>query len=241
MSKIPLFLSLALLFIPSSVVAADAPGLVGSWRCLGPHGEASLVFESSDRLVFGGEPSRYELVKGAVRIWEDGVPADCPYRLEGDSLSFVSPENERYRCVRTKRAMPGASPGSSAGASGSAPPSDSGDASLARYFAGSYYHYSGSTERRVVLCPDGTFHGGRESSYSGTFREGGSRTGAWGTAGRSGYGGRWTIRGDRTRGAITLIHQTGNREEVPYRVAAERGCLYLGGTLFCHEGKGDCR
>ena len=224
-----LFSSLALVCFPMCVAAADSQGLMGSWQCRGPHGEVSLVFETADRLVFGDDSSRYKLVKGAVRIWEDGVPVDCPYRLEGDSLSFISAENERYQCSRTKRAASGASGGAS------------GDASLAKYFVGSYYHYSGSTERRMVLCPDGTFHGGRESSYSGSFREGGSQTGAWGTAGQSAYGGKWTIRGDRTQGTISLVHHGGKREEIPYRTAKERGCLHLGGTLFCYEGKGDCR
>lgn len=37
-----------------------------------------------------------------------------------------------------------------------------GDPSLMRWFAGSYYRFSGSTERRVVLCPGGTFRGGKE-------------------------------------------------------------------------------
>ncbi|MBE0604443.1 MAG: hypothetical protein IH611_12570 [Deltaproteobacteria bacterium] len=229
LSKILLIFSPAFVSFPLYLAAADSHGLMGNWQCRGPHGEVSLVFETAERLVFGGEPSRYKLVKGAVRIWEDGAPLDYPYRLEENSLSFISPENERYQCGRAKRAASGPSGGAS------------GDASLAGYFAGSYYHYSGSTERRMVFCPDGTFHGGRESGYSGSFREGGSRTGAWGTAGQSAYGGKWTIRGDRTQGRISLVHQGGKREEIPYRTARERGCIHLGETLFCYEGKGDCR
>lgn len=205
------------------------PKLSGSWQCRSTGREVSLVFETSNRLVFGGEPSTYTLVPGAVRILEDGVPADYPYVLKGNSLSFVSPGNERYDCRRAGQATPGPSEG------------PAGDASLMRWFAGSYYRYSGSTERRVVLCPSGTFNGGRESGYSGKFSEGGAQTGAWGTASQSRYDGKWSIRGDRRQGTITLVYKGGNREEVSYRAGSERGCFYFNGNLFCYEGAGNCR
>jgi hypothetical protein len=226
--------------LSQSVEAADGPSgkslrndvssnLMGNWQCRGPTGNVSLVFESGNRLVFGGEPSTYTLVRGAVRILNDGVPEDYRYSLKGDSLSFVSPENERYQCKRVGGAATG-TPGSLVG-----------DQSLMRWFAGSYYHFMGSTERRVVLCPDGRFRGGRESSYSGKFSEGGGQTGAWGTASQSAYGGKWTLRGDQRQGTITLVYSGGGKEEVSYRAGRERGCFHFNGTLFCYEGAGDCR
>lgn len=237
----PLLLTLALLFFltghaksadrkPSkSKEKTDSSNLIGSWQCNGPDGEVSLVFETGNRLVFGGEPSAYTLTAGAVRVFEEGVAADYRYSLKGDSLSFVSPENERYRCKRVGSAA--------AGRSGS----PAGDTSLMRWFAGSYYHFSGSTERRVVLCPNGTFRGGRESGYSGKFTEGGAQTGAWGTANQSSYDGKWTIRGNQGQGTITLAYSGGRKEEVSYRAARDRGCFTFNGTLFCYEKAADCR
>jgi len=237
----PLWLILAFVpFLTGTVEAADvnpaksrqrtdSSSLMGSWKCSGPDGEVSLVFETGNRLVFGGEPSTYTLDAGAVRILDEGVPADYRYTLKGDSLSFISPENELYQCKRVGRAAAGESDGSA------------GDSSLMRWFAGSYYHFSGSTERRVVLCPNGTFRGGRESGYSGKFTEGGAQMGAWGSASQSSYNGKWTIRGNQGQGIITLVYSRGAKEEVHYRAAKDRGCFTFNGTLFCYEGAGNCR
>jgi len=237
----PLWLILAFVpFLAGTVEAADvnpaksqqrtdSSSLMGSWKCSGPDGEVSLVFETGNRLVFGGEPSTYTLDAGAVRILDEGVPADYRYTLKGDSLSFISPENELYQCKRVGRAAAGESDGSA------------GDSSLMRWFAGSYYHFSGSTERRVVLCPNGTFRGGRESGYSGKFTEGGAQMGAWGSASQSSYNGKWTIRGNQGQGIITLVYSRGAKEEVHYRAAKDRGCFTFNGTLFCYEGAGNCR
>lgn len=105
----PMWLILA--FVPFLAGTAEAADLMGSWQCRGPDGEVSVVFETGNRLVFGGEPSTYTLVTGAVRITDDGEPADYRYTLKGDSLSFVSPENERYQCKRAGRAAAGESAG----------------------------------------------------------------------------------------------------------------------------------
>lgn len=224
--------------LAQSVESADRPSgktrkkdasqtLIGQWQCLGPNGSVSLVFESGNRLVFGGEPSTYMLVKGAVRVLDDGVPVDYPYTLKGESLSFVTPENERYQCRKGKSAAPQASL--------------AGDSSLMKWFAGSYYHYSGSTERRVVLCPNGTFRSDRESGYSGRFTEGGVQTGAWGSASQASNKGKWAIRGDQRQGTISLVYSDGGRGEISYRSGGDRGCFYFNGTLFCYEGNGNCR
>jgi len=60
------------------------------------------------------------------------------------------------------------------GTAGGAAPSDSGTQSLMHQMAGVYYSFSsagpsssGGTERKVTLCPNGTYYSGSESGYSG--------------------------------------------------------------------------
>ena len=86
------------------------------------------------------------------------------------------------------------------------------DAQLAQQIAGTWWGYSGSTERKIGLCPDGSYYDSRESGYSGTSHDsGGNETMAWGTANQSGGSGRWTIQGNGEQGTITVIYNTGNQ------------------------------
>jgi hypothetical protein len=118
-----------------------------------------------------------------------------------------------------------------------------GDASLMKYFAGKYYSYSSGTtlsgsagtERQVMLCPDGLFSDSSEFSASG---QGGAN---WGGARSAGGAARWSIRGDKTRGIITIIRPNGRAEDISYQVTGEEGVILFNGIKFAYAGAPECR
>jgi hypothetical protein len=117
------------------------------------------------------------------------------------------------------------------------------DASLMRYFAGKYYSRRGGstmsgsagTERQVVLCPDGAFYDSSEFSASGQGDV------DWGGLGNARGTGRWSIRGSKTQGVITIERPDGSSEEVSYRVTGEEGVILFNGIVFAYAGEPDCR
>jgi hypothetical protein len=113
-------------------------------------------------------------------------------------------------------------------AEGAGPAVAGGDADLLRKMAGDYWGYSGSTETRLLLRPDGTFADSTESSYSNT-----PGTSAWGTVNSASGSGRWTVEGTQSEGRITLHYANGKRNVVRYRYDPGKGCYWFGGTLLC--------
>jgi len=117
-----------------------------------------------------------------------------------------------------------------------------GDMSLMQYFAGKYYSYtsgstiygSAGTERRVMLCPNGLFYDSSEFSASGQGEVN------WGGAQSSSGAARWSIRGNKSQGTITIIRPNGRSEEIPYQVES-RGIIYFNGIKFAFEGAAECR
>lgn len=123
-------------------------------------------------------------------------------------------------------------------ATGSAPPPGPSDPALQRAMAGEYYSYTGSTERKLMLCPSGTFFDSRESSYSGSF---GTDQGGWGAASAGAGSGSYSIQGDRQSGTITFSYKGGKRAQVHYQSTGERGCYKFDGTPFCYSGAARCQ
>jgi len=120
---------------------------------------------------------------------------------------------------------------------GAAPPGPS-DPALMQAMAGEYYSYSGSTERKLMLCPSGTFWDSRESSYSGSF---GTNQGGWGTASQGGGSGSYAIQGSDQGGTITFSYKGGKRSQSQFRSTGERGCYSFDGTTFCYSGAARCQ
>ena len=115
-----------------------------------------------------------------------------------------------------------------------------GDSSLMSWFAGEYYSYTGSTERKLTLCPNGYYAYYTESSYSGNFSDGyGNNTGNWGAAGNNGSRGRWKIVGNKTRGTLIFTTSSGERDERPYQVVG-RGVILVDGVKFAYKGRPNC-
>ena len=121
-------------------------------------------------------------------------------------------------------------------------PSGSSNQPLMRQMAGVYYSfssaglsYSGGTERRVVLCPNGTYSSGSESSYSA----GAGTSGAWGAAGQRGDRGTWRVQGNINEGILTTIDSSGKPTEYRYRRCGG-DCIYIGNTKFAVSTPVNC-
>ena len=120
----------------------------------------------------------------------------------------------------------------------SAPPAGPSDPALQQAMAGEYYSYTGSTERKLMLCPGGTFFDSRESSYSGSF---GTNQGGWGAASQGGGSGSYAIQGSQQSGTITFSYKGGKRSHSRFRSTGERGCYSFDGTTFCYSGPARCQ
>jgi hypothetical protein len=120
--------------------------------------------------------------------------------------------------------------------------SGSSNQQLMQQMAGSYYSFSsagpyssGGTERRVTLCPNGTYYSGSESGYSG-----GAGTGdAWGSASRQSGRGTWRVQGNVNQGILTTIDSSGKATEYRYQRCGG-DCIYIGNTKFAVAGPANC-
>jgi hypothetical protein len=137
---------------------------------------------------------------------------------------------------------PGASSGSQKGPAQGGPPRQQAANPLMQQMAGVYYSfssaglgYSGGTERQVVLCPNGTYYSGSESSYSA----GAGTSGAWGAAGRRGGQGTWRVQGNYNEGVLTTIDSNGKPTEYRYQRCGG-DCIYIGNTKFAHSTPANC-
>ncbi len=126
------------------------------------------------------------------------------------------------------------------GTGGAAAPSDSGQLKL--QMAGVYYSFSsagpyssGGTERRVTLCPNGTYYSGNESSYSA----GAGTGGAWGTASQQSGRGTWRVQGNANQGILTTVDSSGKATEYRYQRCGG-DCIYIGNTKFAIAGPANC-
>ncbi|HXH72825.1 MAG TPA: carboxypeptidase-like regulatory domain-containing protein, partial [Mariprofundaceae bacterium] len=109
---------------------------------------------------------------------------------------------------------------------------------LMQDIAGTWWGYSGSTERSIGLCPDGSYYDSAESSYSGRgFDAQGNETMAWGSAGRRGGQGSWTIQGDYNAGIISVQYGNGGTATLQYRQIGDPGCLSFNGNTLCRKSK----
>ncbi len=119
-------------------------------------------------------------------------------------------------------------------ATGKVPPAGPNDEALARQLAGTWWGYSGSTETKIGLCPDGSYHDFSESSYSGTMTDGGgNQTGAWGAAGQSGGQGSWVVQGTLQSGTITVRYADGSTGTIHYEQHSDPNCLLFDGRTLC--------
>ncbi len=93
---------------------------------------------------------------------------------------------------------------------------------LMGHFAGTWVTMTKSTETQAVLKSNGDYFSSYEAAYSGDLSGGG----AWGHAAASNDRGRWTVRGDKQQGVITITYANGNQTQIQYHVHVERGETY---------------
>ena len=228
-----------LLFLGSCifVFAADKPALLGTWQYRGSEGISSLVFQSESILVFDGEVMPYRLVPGAIRIEEAGEIVDYPYSIQGQTLVILFPEGDQLQFVKISEER---SPAPTSNQNAAAPPGAGSveSAELARQIAGIWWGYSGSTERKIGLCPGGAYQDYSESSYSGNSHDSlGNQTMAWGAGSQGGGTGTWQIQGDFQQGLIFVQYNNGGQLTLRYQQSGETGCLLFNGNKLCRAGR----
>lgn len=102
--------------------------------------------------------------------------------------------------------------------------------------AGIWWGYSGSTERKIGLCPNGTYMDYSESSYSGSSsNQYGDQVSAWGAANQSGGKGNWTIQGNTQSGTIDVQYSNGQSIQMRYSQIGDPGCLSFDGNTLCRS------
>ncbi len=121
-------------------------------------------------------------------------------------------------------------------------PRQQGASLLMQQMSGVYYSfssaglsYSGGTERQVVLCPNGKYYSGTESSYSA----GAGTSGAWGAAGQRAGQGTWRVQGNINEGLLTTIDSSGKPMEYRYRRCGG-DCIYIGNIKFAVSTPPNC-
>jgi hypothetical protein len=98
---------------------------------------------------------------------------------------------------------------------------------LMLHLAGMWGTATAHTNTRIVFGRDGRFYANYESFASGRFTTStGVQTGRWNYAGGRKAAGRWTVRGDKLKGRITVRMNDGSVNTYDYRVHVEKGRTY---------------
>jgi hypothetical protein len=225
----------ALLLAPLATTA-NAADLTGNWSCRGTDGPHTLLFQGDSTLVFDGETYNFALMPGAILVQEEQGIASYGYQLTGANLQIGLADGSMLTCRRGGSAPQAVQPPHPP--SRQARPGDVDSATLQREIAGTWWGYSGSTERRIGLCPDGSYRDFTESGYSGrSYDAGGAESMAWGSASQSGNQGRWQIRGNYQNGVIQVQTHAGRQFTLSYRQVGEPGCLDINGARLCRTSR----
>jgi len=238
---------------PAKKDAASA--LLGTWECRMPAGTSILVFESANRLSLDGQPAKYTLVPGALRVQDDSGTQDYPYTLQGNVLTIAFSEGYELQFTKvsdkaeyTGEMYPGetdtgtepggyddpqSAGGTPAGGQTDAQAPAGGDQDLMNHFAGTWWNATTNTETNVTLTPDGRYFETSASSYSGgSSDQYGNSDMSWGAAGDQAAQGTWTVSGTREQGVLTLVFQNGSQREINYQVHVENGEVYWSEYYF---------
>jgi len=169
-----------------------------------------------------------EKIQRILAVKDKNVRLDIDLSAEAGVMDYLKTGMAEIK-AKSKGSGPGGSPGPT-------------DPQMMQTIAGEYYSYAGSTEKKVMFCPEGTFFDSSESSYSGTGADSlGNQTMAWGAAGQNQGSGQWAVQGTPQSGTITLSYKSGKRVEVKYQAGPEKGCYKFDGTVFCYSGPARCK
>ncbi len=179
------------------------------------------------------KPGLYILQVGEMKL--EALLKNKDVRMDID-LSSKDGQMRYAKAEDVAAALSGAAAG---GAAGPAPGPN--DPQLMQTMAGSYWSYEGSTETKLMLCPNGSFFDSSESSYSGRSSDSlGNQTMAWGTAGQSGSRGKWSVQGGQRQGTIQLVYQNGKTATVQFR-AIDQQCYQFSSKTLCRTGPAQCQ
>lgn len=200
-----------------------------------------------------GEPESSQTAQGKWIVrwslheyWKGWVPYDMVFDPNKKTLIAWSANEQEYQKTHQQQMQQWGQKGGTTtpGGSGGAPAATAGgsDPQLMRQMAGNYYSfssaglgYSGGTERKVTLCPNGTYYMATESGYSG----GAGTAGAWGTASQGGGRGTWRIEGNLQQGTIVTVDQNGKATTYRYQRCGS-DCVYFGNNKFAYAGPASC-
>jgi hypothetical protein len=191
---------------------------------------------------------RVEKLQRTLGVKDKNVRLDIDMSAEAGIMDYaktgvvmINKENEEKAKTAAQGEAQGGAQGGGQGGAPAEPPGPS-DQNLMQSFAAEYYHYSGSTERKVMFCPNGTFHDSYESGYSGRgFDSGGNQTMAWGQASEGSGSGTYSIQGTPQSGTITFVYKSGKRVVWNYKAGREKGDFYMNGTLYARSGPARCK
>lgn len=186
----------------------------------------------------GLQPGVYIIQVGKIRkkiyLKEKNVRMDIDLSAEEGTMDYAGHQINKIAKEQSKGIQSGD------GGKSNMDSSITNNAELARQIAGTWWGYSGSTERKIGLCPNGSYVDYTESSYSGrSFDSGGSETMAWGSASQGGGTGHWKIQGDGQQGSIFVKYNNGNEMKLTYKQCGELGCLLFNGNKLCRSS-GSC-
>ncbi len=123
------------------------------------------------------------------------------------------------------------------------------DTALMQWFAGKYWRYTSSssytsvyaTESSMTFCANGLYEDSYESGGSGTGSDQyGNQNMSYGAVGTQQGRARWTIRGNKRQGVITIFKPDGSSYDVEYRAVGEGQDMYFDGTRYNWVNRGDC-
>jgi len=201
--------------------------------------ESGKVLDMANTGFFGKykfeklKPGLYIVQVGELKL--EALLKNKDLRLDID-LSSKDGQMRYLKSEDVAAALSGAGPGASAG-----PAPGPNDPQLMQALAGSYWSYEGSTETKLMLCPNGSFFDSSESSYSGRSSDQlGNQTMAWGTASQSGSRGKWSVQGGPRQGSIQLVYQNGKTANVPFR-AIDQQCYQFAAKTLCRVGPAQCQ
>lgn len=204
-----------------------------------------MTYQEAVKLL--GEPKTSEVKNGAWtatfwlhQIHKGNVPYDLVFDPKTQALQSWSENKEKYEESLKQLSQLAASLGLQEKGSTSTPAGPN-DPNLQRQIAGLWWGFSGSTERKLGLCPDGSYADYTESGYSGkSHNQYGNQTMAWGTASQGGGSGRWTINGTTESGTINVVYSNGESATIQYHQINDPGCLSFDGNTLCRTSA-ECR
>lgn len=235
------------LFLIVSILAGCASGGFDSVKKTGQL-RPGMTYQEIVQLL--GEPVSTEVKGDSLtatfwlhQSWRGNVPYDLAFDSRKKTLQSWGENKEKFEANQKMMAKIAESI-SMAGGSKSGPggaPAGPNDPDLQRRIAGIWWGYSGSTEREMGLCPDGSYRDYTESGYSGrSYDQYGSQTMAWGSGSQGGGSGRWTVSGNTDSGTIHVAYSSGRNANIGYRQIGKPGCLSFNGNTLCRK-QATCR